>query len=71
MRQFIHPFSYLNERFILALNAAIFPLSSNFTSSSFTSAILRSLRDSDAVSIAFLTASSQLMGDDPTISIDE
>lgn len=61
--------SYLNETLNLALYAAIFPLSSRVTSNSATSAILRFQIDSDAVSIAFLAASSQLVGDDPTSSI--
>jgi hypothetical protein len=61
--------SYLNENFILARYEAIFPLSSSLTSNSVTSPILRFQMDSDAVSIAFLAASSQLVGDDPTSSI--
>jgi len=62
-------FSYLKERFILALNAITFPSSSSFTSNSLTSAILRSLSDSDAVAIAFLAVSSQSLGDDATTSM--
>ena len=61
--------SYFNENFILALYEAIFPLSSSLTSNSVTSPILRFQRDSDAASMAFLAASSQLVGDDPTSSI--
>ena len=61
--------SYFNENFILARYKAIFPSSSSLTSNSVTSPILRFQRDLDAVSIAFLAASSQLIEDDPTSSI--
>ena len=61
--------SYFNENFILALYEAIFPSSSSLTSNSVTSPILRFQRDSHAVSTAFLAASSQLVGDDPTSSM--